>query len=341
MASSIDDFYDEFVENQSKEAEILEKAGMSLDADDLKVLKKRISGKKEKAKGKSVAGKSEESFSVVDDPDAKPKIVITPKLLEKFWEELEKLDPSTLISDDVLDAFKYVGFDPDTVLRELMARGKTAGKDHPQIIKDIVDMVTIAIIKGSITEKNLAKTSDAGKVMYSGLQKSYQIQTGGTKGKDSTHLTIARVAAAMPGLVSQVLIKKPMYAKSFVGPFQSRVLPPYLKHQSAAACIPNGISDKLKDYLLHIITAYTADQSKVLSGSKDASDVLFDTQMNYVMTTFGSAHPTEETRAKIFKNYSLESDFEKINMVAEKIKKVKTDFVLLTQQQLAEEKSKS
>jgi len=337
--ATINIFYDSFVQDPSKEDTILQTASLELTGKDLDVLKKRIEGKKQKdAKDKGKKSVAESSFVDVKKPEADEDV--PQNIIDSFWAELEKLDPTTLISDDVLDAFKYIGFDPEIVLKELLKRGKKADKDRAAITKDMVDIITIAIIKGSVTEKNLKKTSDSGKVMYKRLQDVYQLETGGTKGKDSTHLTVARVAAAVPGIVVQVLVKKPAYAKTFIGPFGSKSLPPYLKHQAAAACVPETASEKLKEFILGLITAYTADQSKTLSKTKDSAEELFDNQLNYVMTTHGSKHPSEEHRAKIFKEFSLSSDYEKLQSVALRVKKVKSDFVVLTQQQLDEELAK-
>jgi hypothetical protein len=324
---------------------------LELTGKDMKTLADRIEGKKKKDAKSKEKGKEKKVDKPIDTPETsvaggtdKTAVVrdlnAEMKLVDAFWKELEKLDPASLVSDDVLDAFKYIGFDPDIMIREVLFRGQKAGRDAAQIKKDMVDMVTIAIIKGSITEKNLQKTSDAGKVMYKKLQESYQLATGGAKGKDSTHLTVARVAAAVPGLVIQVLVKRAEFAKTFVGPFSSKSLPPYLRHQAAAACIPESLPVKLKEYLLGLITAFTADQTKVLSKSKDTADELYDTQLNYVQTTHDGQHPSESNRKKIFANFSLSSDYEKLNAVAIKIKKFKTDFVTLTQLELDEELAK-
>jgi hypothetical protein len=344
--SSQNDFYQLFMEKPEDEANILSNAAMELTGKDLETLKSRISNKKTKdakkagkkpvADDKSVVG-TDSSFVQVEP---KRDLEREQKLVDAFWLELEGLDPSSLVSTEVTDAFKYVGFDPDVVLREMLYRGQRNGKNGKAIQKDLVDIVTIAIIKGSVTEKNLKKTSDSGKVFYKALQDVYGLATGGAKGKDSTHVTVARVAAAVPGVVTQILIKKPEFSKTFVGPFGSKSLPPYLRHQAAAACIPEQTSEKLKDYLLGLITAFTADQSKTLSNTKDKPEDLFDNQLNYILTTYNSKHPSEAQRKKIFAGFSLSNDFEKLNTVATRIKKIKTDFQTLTQQELDAELNK-
>jgi hypothetical protein len=350
--SQINQYFDLFLKDPSKEPEILADAALDLPSTELETLKTRINGKKTKdaEKTQKKQGGTDSDWSKVDDPKDKDKgnedEDISQKALDQFWIELEKLDPASLMDEDVLNAFKYVGFDPSIVIKQLLIRGKKAGKDPNQIKKDLVTIVTIAILKGSITERNLQKTSDSGKVVYKTLKEAYGLIDNGAKGKDSSHVTVARVAAAVPGIVIQILVKRPEFAKIFIGPFGSKSLPPYLRHQASAACIPETASEKLKDFLLGVITAYTADQSKTLTkGSTKVKDTtspeeLFDTQMNFVITTHGSHYPGEDQRKKIFSSFSLSSDYEKIKSVAIRLKKIKTDFVVLSQQELDEELTK-
>lgn len=358
--SKIEALYSEFVVHPENEAHILTTALGMLDDEEFKILEARIKDRKEKKAGKTpirggtegrggarggarggrggFSGGSGGTALTPEDPDETQDI--TADELERFWNELEKLDPTTLLEEDVLDAFKYIGFNPDLVLQTFMARGKAAGKDSSTMKKDLVKVVTIAIIKGSITDNNLQKTSDTGKVIYRELKDTYKFVTGGAKGKDSKVLTVARVAAAVPGLITQVLVKKPKFAKTFAGPFGSKSLPPYLRHQAAAACIPEAAPERLKDFLLGLITAFTADQTKNLSSTKSSAEELYDLQQNFVQTTFDSNHPKEETRKKIFQSFSLSGDYLKLQAVGQKIKKVKSDFAVLTQSELDDDLSK-
>lgn len=340
---SVQDYFMQFNDDMSKEAEILEDAAIMLEAGELDQLTRRIEGKKraeEKRKGKIAKAASAAGSSFVTVPEAVAVVKITTAELDKFWNDLAQMDPTSLMSKDVTDAFQYVGFNPNLVMSEFILRGKGKGRTSAQIKQDLVDVVTIAIMKGSVTDKNLKKTSDAGKVFFKGLQDSYALHVGGSKGKDSTHLTVARIAAAVPGVIVQVLVKKPDFAKTFVGPFNSRSLPSQLKHQAVAACIPEKTPERLKTYLLGILSAYTADQSKALSKSKDTPEELFDNQMNFVLTTYGSQHPEEPQRIKIFNSLGLSSHHDGLDVVARKIKSVKSDFQLMSKAELDEDLTK-
>jgi hypothetical protein len=260
-----------------------------------------------------------------------PSAEVTEADLEKFWEELDVLDLKTLLDDQVIKDFQYVGFNPDTILRSVIALGRAAKRDSAGIKKDIANMCTIAVIKGSVTDNNLKKMSDEGKRTYSTLEERYKLKRGGSKGMDPTVVTVARVGAAFPGSIMRILVNKPDLAKKFAGPFGTKALPPYLRHQSAAACIPETLDEPTKSFLLGLITAFTADQSKVISRSKDKPDELFDRQENFVTQTYSSNHPTEEVRKSIFKQWTLDADYAKLKLVADNITKIRADFSVITQ----------
>jgi len=340
-----DDFFKQVMEHLEDEEEIMEDAVLELTPEVYNSLKSRLVNKKDRdaKKGKGKPATTPAGTATEGGASLKPERDLAQEMKDvlEFWKDLEELDTASLVHTDVVSAFQYIGFNPDVIMREVLFRGKKAGKKPAAIMGDMVDMVTIAVIKGSVTTDNLKKLSDAGKVMYKRLQDVYGLETGGAKGKDSTHLTVARVAAAVPGMVIQVLVKRTEFAKTFVGPFGSKTLPAYLRHQAAAACLPGSLSPKLRDYLIGLITAFTADQTKALSkNKKDSAEELFDNQLNFVTTTNASTYPSEKQREAIFKSFSLSNDFPKLSDVAGKIKKVKTDFVTLTQAELDAELAK-
>jgi hypothetical protein len=345
MSDPVQPYFDRFTNDPASEAAIYEDATDDLSSEQMAKLRERIQKKKDKVQKKIAKAESTvvptPGTSVAAGTETKSMgTEITASQMESFWQQIEAMDPSDLISQDVLDAFKYIGYNPEVVLKTMLLRGGGKGKTQREILKDLMDICTIAIIKGSVTENNLKKTSDNGKAAYRALQDVYDLKNGGAKGKSSEFLTVARVAAAVPSVIMQVLTKKPDLAKKFPGPFSTTSLPPYLRHQSAAACIPEDLPERLKQYLLGLITAYTADQSKALSKTKDSPEVLFDTQQAFVLTTFNSEHPTLPKRKAIFSQFSISADYDKLNAVAIKVKKVKTDFEILTQAQIDEDLAK-
>jgi hypothetical protein len=264
--------------------------------------------------------------------EAKGVVEVTEKEIESFWKELESMSGDELINNQIVQDFQYIGFDPNTIMRTIIQIGKTANKTVDQIKSDIAAMCTIAIIKGSITDNNLKKMSDAGKKTYSTLEATYGLKRGGSKGLDPKVVTIARVGAAFPGSMMQILMKRGDLSKKFSGPFGTKILPPYLRHQSAAACIPESLNDDAKTFLLGIITAYTSDQSKIISRSKDSGYELFERQENFITQTHSSSYPSESVRRSIFKSWSLVADYDKIKIVADNIIKSVKTFELMSKE---------
>jgi len=264
-------------------------------------------------------------------PTAKP---VTDKELNAFWDDLERYSGDNLLDAQVLADFQYVGFDANEIMRSIIQAGTAAKRKRDVILSDIAKMCTIAVVKGSITDRNLKKMSDAGKKTYSELEALYNLKKGGSKGVDPKVVTIARVGAAFPGSIMKILMKRPDLAKKFAGPFGTKILPPYLRHQSAAACIPDSLSDDVKTFLLGLITAYTSDQSKVISKSKDSPSDIFDNQENFVTSTNSSSYPSEQVRKSLFQTWTLVADFEKLQTVAAQIVKVNKSFEIISKETL-------
>lgn len=269
-------------------------------------------------------GKEKEEVAAVQDAE-----------VERFWAELDGMDALSLIDEQVIKDFQYVGFNPNEVLRSILSMGKQAKKTPDQIKKDIATMATMAIMKGSITDHNLKKMSDEGKRTYQIYETTYGLRRGGSKNVDPKVVTIARVGAAFPGAIMSILLQKGNLAKQFTGPFGSKSLPAYLRHQAAAACIPETLAEPVKSYLLGLVIAHTADQTKNLSKSKDKPEELYERQENFVNQTHSSSYPTEPVRKQIFKQMSLIADFEKLKVVSDRIRVIKTDFPAITRDDLS------
>jgi hypothetical protein len=276
------------------------------------------------AKGKEPEEDKKELSMDVSEPDALA-----------FWNEIDSMSGDELLNEQVVLDFSYVGFDPNTILKSIISRGRAAKRSKDEIKSDIADMCTIAAIKGSITENNLKKMSDGGKRFYEKIEARYGLKKGGSKGVAPDVITIARVGAAFPGSMMKILMKRPDLAKKFSGPFGSKVLPSYLRHQSTAACIPESLNQNAKDFLLGIITAFTSDQSKVISKDKKRTPLeIYENQENFINQTHSSSYPSEKVRKSIFSSWTLIADFDKLNMVAANIIKVNKTFTLISSEDL-------
>jgi hypothetical protein len=255
---------------------------------------------------------------------------------EKFWKELEGLSGEDLLNESVIMDFQYVGFDPNVILKSIIQRGKVAKRTNDQIISDIATMCTIAIIKGSVTDNNLKKMSDPGKKRYGDLEAMYGLKRNGSRGVSPDVVTIARVGAAFPGPMMKILLQRPDLSKKFSGPFGSKLLPSYLRHQSAAACIPETLDEAAKSFLIGLICAYTSDQSRSISkaANKDTASDVYDRQENFITQTHSSHYPSEDVRKSIFKSWSLAADYDKLKSVGDNITKVVKTFVSISKEDL-------
>nr|UHM27568.1 MAG: nucleocapsid protein [Sanya phenuivirus 1] len=253
---------------------------------------------------------------------------------DTFWSKLESMTGEEHLDEQVVRDFQYVGFDPNVIMKAIISMGRKAKKSQSEILSDIAKMCTIAIIKGSITDNNLKKMSDEGKQSYSSLEAVYSLKKGGSRGVAPDVVTIARVGAAFPGSMMKILMLKPELAKRFSGPFGSKILPSYLRHQSAAACIPETLESSSKDFLLGLITAYTSDQSKTISKSKDKASDLYERQENFITQTHSSSYPSEAVRKTIFKSWTLASDYNRLKQVGDTIAKSVTGFEVVSRESL-------
>jgi len=348
MSNDLKSFIREFSEaDDDKRPQIVQEAKKELSNSQYKMFKKEIKGieEDEKAAAEGQDSGSDDGIDPTPDPTSSSKkppappaapqpVVVSDREVDAFWKTMEGLSGDDLIDADVVRDFQYVGFDPNVIMRSIISKGRSAGRTNAAIMSDIAKLCTIAVIKGSITDTNLKKMSDAGKIAYGQLEAIYNLKKGGSKGVDPDVITVARVGAAFPGSISKILMQRPDFAKRFAGPFGSKTLPPYLRHQSAAACIPETLSENLKGFLLGLVTAYTSDQSKVISKSKDKADELYDRQESFIMQTHSSLYPIEKVRKELFKTWTLVADYDKLNSVATNISKINKEFVVISKDDL-------
>jgi hypothetical protein len=354
-AETVRSLFKKYAEAKTDEEkmEVVESANSNLTGAQMKIFSKEVKKHETALKANEVEEDAESSSGVkINTPAATEKskgseeaaagtkeVAVEPKELLQFWTDLEAMSGEELVSEQVINDFQYVGFNPNKILESIITKGKAAKRNKNEILSDIAEMCTIAMIKGSITQKNLKKLSDTGKKSYSVLEARYGLKKGGSKGVDPDVITIARVGAAFPGSMMKILIQKPTLGKTFTGSFGSKNLPSYLRHQCAAACIPETLDDKVKNFLLGLITAYTSDQSKVISkenkaiAAKKPSEI-YEDQENFVMTTHGSNYPSLAVRIQIFKSWTLTADFRSLKLVGDNIIKIMPDFVLISEEEL-------
>jgi len=265
--------------------------------------------------GQQDKGKEREAGPVVSDDD-----------LINMWTVIDKIDLLNLISDDLIKDFQYAGFNPDAILRSLLKKKKENDVSDDQFKADLASMVLIAIMKGSITDDNLIKMSDGGKRRYGELEKRYDIKRGGAKGKAGDIVTISRIAATFPGMVIRIISGHKETARSFSGSFKTDKLPAFLRHQAISACIPKSLDESAKDFILGLIVAFSVDQTKAISKTKESYLDLFGKQKSFTLVSHNGAYPPENVRKEIFKTLPWIDSYARMKEVSDVVKKIVTDF---------------
>jgi hypothetical protein len=287
---------------------------------------------------------TESSYAILDPVESDkhqskipdPKIEITETEIRNMWNLIDQYDV-TVLSADVIEAFKYQGFNPDMILKSLMKSKKVARISNDEFLNDVTTMCALAVIKGSVTDKNIKKMSDKGKAQYDILEKRYNITRGGGRGKPAEVVTVARIAAAFPGKVIQLLQTQQVPGRDFVGEFHTHKLPGVLKHQALAACIPKDFAERSKQFLLDLVTVFSVDQTKTISKTKDSTADLVERQRQFTNVSHGGLYPPENQRKMIIRMFNWNELFSQINPVATHVKGKWNDFTLVTQQQFMED----
>jgi hypothetical protein len=276
-----------------------------------------------------------------DVSPADSAIDVSEQELREMWidvDEINFLDIEDL--EEIVKTFEYQGFNPDAILKSMIKRMKIAKLTKPQFLKDVSILCALAIIKGSITDRNITKMSDKGKMTYEDLEKRYGISRGGGKGKAAEVVTVARIAAAFPGTVLRLIQEGKVPSRTFVSDFRTHKLPGVLRHQALAACTPKDLPERSRNFVLGIVTAFSVDQSKVISNSKSDVSTLVDRQQQFTLTAHNGIYPPDKIRTTIFKAFKWSTLFVDILPIANHIKSKWSDFDVVTKEEFLSDLAK-
>lgn len=261
------------------------------------------------------------------------QIEISESELRSLWSDIEGMDV-TILSPDVVKAFEYQGFNPEAVLRTMAKHKKANNINDRNFLLDVMTLCSIAIIKGSITKENLTKMSDAGKMRYDELEKRYGITRGGGKAKPAEVVTVARIAAAFPGIVIRLLQENKVPGRKFVADLGTHNLPSAMRHQAFAAVIPHDLDDDCKKFLLDLTVCFSVDQTKVISKTKDSLLSMIDRQKQFTDVSHNSVFPSDSNRKQIFKKFNWKKMYPDMLSVATKIKTKWPEIIIVDESHL-------
>lgn len=234
--------------------------------------------------------------------------------LELLIQTINSGDIESLKAEE-FDQFQYQGFDPLKIVESLYKSKKENNIADDNFKKDVYTMVAIGMIKGSITNKNIIKMSEAGQKGVVELETRYDIKREGGKGQPSHVITYPRVMATFPDIAVRMV--SVIGAKEFRGgPMESTRLPSYLQVQVFPAVIPRSLGENAKRALLTASLCYTIDQSIQISQLVNPDlKSLAQTQLNFTNVGHASPVPFPDVRKRVFSKLPLSSDWSKIESV--------------------------
>lgn len=255
---------------------------------------------------------------------------ITDKEVDEMFSELQSETSITSYDDDVLSGFDFDGFNPSTVLKVLISRGKQKNLDRAVMLADLSHMASIAHRKGSITDKNYARLKPDGKVMYDMLEARYSLKKGGSKGLASDIITIGRVGPAMSGRIFLLVANKKIKPKKYTGACQSSTLPDIFQCDAVASNIPSALSGVAQQYLLGLCEARSIDKTCAISPKtvKPKPKEVLESQKQFIFTSYSSSYPTEADRIVNFKKIDWIGLFDATLPCANAYKKMNDDFII-------------
>lgn len=253
--------------------------------------------------------------------------------MQDMWSKIDILDVST-IDPEALRVFEYEGFNPDMILRTLLMGKKRNNVTQSSFLSDILIMCGMAIIKGTVNERNFKKMKKQGQDEFVRLESTYGLVRGGGRNLDAEKVNVSRIAATFPGKVLQLLQAKKVTPREYYGPMKSSSLPAVIRHQALAACIPRNLPEQTRNYFLGLITAFSVDQSIVISAAKkpDVEKLLLD-QGNFIRVAHSGKYPPEAIRVTIFRQYDWTSMFDDLQTCAKALKKADDTFILIDKAQ--------
>jgi len=251
--------------------------------------------------------------------------------VDRVLQLINAKDIETLKAEE-FDQFQYQGFDPIRLLAALVKMKVSKSIDDKVFVDDVMKMVAIGLIKGSVNTHNLTKMTDDGQKSLKELMGKYDIKMGGagTKGQMASEtLTFPRIMAAFPHIA--VKMTKVLGGKDYRGgPLHSYTLPAVMKVSVFPAVIPRKMDEKVKAFLLTASLAYSMDQSVQIS-RLDKPDLksLASTQSNFINIGHNSPVPDNDTRRQTFNQLGLPDKYLMIESVVKNYQEKVDNTVLI------------
>jgi hypothetical protein len=256
------------------------------------------------------------------------KTDVTEKELDEIWLSIEAED-TTEYDLETAAAFDYQGFNANTVLTQIMMRGKAAGLDRKTILRDISMMCAVSHKKGSINDKNYPKMKKAGQAEYDRLAGIYKLVKGGAKGMPPETVTISRIGPTFSAKIVRLILDEKLSAKSFIGPMKSSTLHSVMQTQYFVTTLPSSMPARSKEFISGLCRAYSVDQTIALAiGKKPSLEETWEKQANFIELTMNSDHPSDSARTSMVARIPWPAIYDKSATCVAKIKTVDSGFLV-------------
>lgn len=215
-------------------------------------------------------------------------------------------------------AFRYQGFDPETVLRHFIDVRSKRSISQENFKLDLRSLIAAGIVMGNVTDRNIEKISKEGKDKLNKLYVKYGLKKGGV-GRQRDAITLPRIMSTFPILASKCLAYTT--PRSYGNELGCSNLPDCMKLSVFPSLIPLNFNINIKKILLTLSAAYTTEQSIAISDNDnengDQPDVgsIFMKQYDFATISHKSSYPSNEDRVDYFR--SLVFHYDKMNEVYE------------------------
>lgn len=203
--------------------------------------------------------------------------------------------------------FAYEGFDPVDVIRVLYAKATAQSVNDHDFIIDMSTIVTIGLMRGTLSSKSIQRTSRAGQQRITSLKARYGLAEKVTR-ENARAITVPRVVNSFPHLASRINSAHSL-GRGFSGPMNSQDLPPAMMHVAFGSLIPKGL-ETVTPLMSDAYMAFAIDMNVVVNRKhtdQQSIVAMYNQQTTYFQAAINSPLYSSTERVSILVELGLTS----------------------------------
>lgn len=223
--------------------------------------------------------------------------------VEDILSDMFAVDPMEEVID--MADFLFEGFDPETILKELISIAKKKKVKKDDFKTDMSTIIAICCNRGPVNKKVMSRMKEEGKTRVMELVSKYSIKIDVSAQQLSrTDITPSRIVNVFPFLTIDVCARSD-WARHFQGPFNSPELPKAMINTSFASCIPTGTA--ATEILLRAYMLFVMDLADVTSNGIDPDEysATYTRQLNFTKAAMNAKLFKNELRIKKLKEHNF------------------------------------